>query len=353
VYASNGTVYSGSGDHDSGVGTNAYSLFTAPNTGFYYVAASGENGATGTYSFSLVDMGLTTSVTSTDLPEAVYTTGAVSVGGSAQSTIDPSGDRDWFATSLVAGVTYSISLEGAATNAGTLSDAYIRGVYNAAGQLISGTLDDDSGSGANALLIFTPTQTGTYYISAGAYPSYVGSYTLRVVEGILTPDTPDLAANNTTIGSVTNNSSSTSMIETVGDRDWFAIDVTAGHRYQIDVEGRDSQAGTLGDPYLYGVFTSEGLAVASTSDDDSGTGFNARLFFEPEVTGRYYVSAGAVGSQVGTYRVALQDLGVMDIPDNDQSNEVIVVGASATSQIDSSGDRDWFKVTLTLGHHYR
>ena len=106
--------------------------------------------------------------------------GHVSVGGSATGRIETVGDRDWFAVTLQAGHRYQIDLEGVPTNKGTLRDPYLRGIYDSHGNLLSGTANDDGGVSHNSRVSFTPSSTGTYYISAGAYGNYTGSYTLSV-----------------------------------------------------------------------------------------------------------------------------------------------------------------------------
>ena len=67
---------------------------------------------------------------------------------------------------------------------GTLSDPYLRGVYDANGNvLLPGTTDDDGGAGYNARVTFTAEEAGAYYVAAGAWGAYdTGSYTLSVVE---------------------------------------------------------------------------------------------------------------------------------------------------------------------------
>ena len=108
----------------------------------------------------------------------------MTVDGSATGEIGYAGDRDWFAVELDAGETYYIDLKGRLTEDGTLLDPYLRGIHDAAGNLISGTDDDDGGTDLNSRVTFQPTETGTYYIAAGgeAYGTYPaeGTYTLSV-----------------------------------------------------------------------------------------------------------------------------------------------------------------------------
>ena len=64
------------------------------------------------------------------------------------------GDRDWLAVTLEAGTRYRIELEGSPTSQGTLADSYLRGVYDAGGNLIPDTHDDESGIGRNSEEVF-------------------------------------------------------------------------------------------------------------------------------------------------------------------------------------------------------
>ena len=83
-------------------------------------------------------------------------------------------------------------------------------------------------------------------------------------------------------GSVTVGGSATGEIETVNDRDWFAVDFIAGRSYRIKLEGSKTGQGTLDDPYLRGIFKGDdgdqdGNPLPGTSDDDGGEGRNAKV----------------------------------------------------------------------------
>lgn len=105
------------------------------------------------------------------------TTGLVTVGGSTTGAVTFSSDRDWFAVTLNAGVTYAIREDGSPTGAGTLSDPLVQ-LYNSTGVLLGS--NDDAGIGLNSLFVFTPGTTSTYYVDAGAFSTNTGTYTVRV-----------------------------------------------------------------------------------------------------------------------------------------------------------------------------
>ena len=117
-----------------------------------------------------------------DFSANTSTAGRVAVGGSATGEIGSSGDRDWYAVELVAGVEYRIDLEGGETGVGTLADPLLRWLHDSGGAGIRGTRNDDGGQGDNARQEFTPTESGTYYISANGKGSGTGTYRLSVTQ---------------------------------------------------------------------------------------------------------------------------------------------------------------------------
>ena len=85
-------------------------------------------------------------------------------------------------------------------------------------------------------------------------------------------------------GSVTGNISSRT------DFDWFRVDLEAGTRYQIDLEGEPTTGrGTLPDPVPGSSATRMGHT--RTENESSGVGDNARETYTPTVTGTYYVGS--------------------------------------------------------------
>ena len=83
---------------------------------------------------------------------------------------------------LLAGTTYRIDLSGRESGKGSLRDPYLYGIYDAEGNLIANTADDDGGPNWDSRLEFTPEETGIYFIAAGAWDNLYGTYTLIVSE---------------------------------------------------------------------------------------------------------------------------------------------------------------------------
>ncbi len=100
-------------------------------------------------------------------------------------TLETSNDHDWVRIELTAGQQILIAVEGI-----TLPDSYVT-VRDATGNALS--VNDDSGPGLDARLVFTASATGTYYIDVSSYrDSFAGSYQLGVTSYVA-PPVADLA----------------------------------------------------------------------------------------------------------------------------------------------------------------
>ena len=170
--------------------------------------------------------------------------------------------------------------------------------------------------------------------------------------------TDDYAGSITTTGTVSVDGPKTGTIEIAGDTDWFRITLTAGLTYQFDLDTFGSPPppagpGGLADPFLR-LRDSAGNPI--TFDDDSGPGLNAQLTFTATTSGTYYLSAGsATAIGTGTYRVSVQQ---STAPTDDFSASISTVGAVGedgfrTGTIETAGDTDWFRITLTEGVIYQ
>ena len=113
-----------------------------------------------------------------DAPAGPGTPYEMGAGDTFGGTIGTTGDRDWIAVELEAGTTYRVDLLGAGSDA--LADPYLR-LYDSDGALVAQN-DDITGFWRDSSLSYTPTQDGTYYISAGAYrDGSSGDYEISVL----------------------------------------------------------------------------------------------------------------------------------------------------------------------------
>lgn len=339
LLSSNGTVQAS--DDNSGAGLDAEIAYTATSTGrLYLAAASGYSWNSGTYKVSAV----------ADIHAGDRTTtGTVAINGSVTASIDGSSDKDWFAVDVTAGDIYIFTLSGKDGNGGTLIDPRLD-LYSSTGSFV--TTDDNSGTGNDAQVTWLATETGKIYLSASAGTASSGQTGTYRLSAARAPD--DFSANSTTKGTLSvDGGSTTGNIELTGDKDWFAIDVVAGTRYQFDLSGADGGGGTLPDPTLQ-LVTATGEVLSTNYD--SGTGFDALMTFTASSTGRLYLAVSSdnlATTKTGTYKLSSK---IIPAPD-DYGDNVETTGrlwsfTTASGRLEKAGDSDWFAVSLTAGTRY-
>ena len=290
-----------------------------------------------------------------DFAADATTAGSVVVGESVTGNVDRTGDKDWFAVELEAGTTYRIDLEGSPTSRGTLGDPLLGGIMNADGELQSGTSNDNRGSGNNSRTYFTPMESGKYYVEAAGSGNGTGTYTLStkaLTESVPEPSGTDFSADTATEGWIAVGEPVTGNLERSGDFDWFAVELKKGTNYRFDLEGSWTGAGTLSDPYLWGIRDADGYLLPGTTNDNGGVIRNSRVFFTPDADGTYYVAAGSWASYwKGTYKLSVTEFGDDFSADSDTTGTVSV-GGSTTGELETGSDVDWFAVTLEADQAY-
>ena len=175
----------------------------------------------------------------------------------------------------------SQDLMGPGSSGGPLftSDGYIIGVKS-------------SGDSSSAL-----------WADVGFLSSYLSKY-LTANDYLFGASTDDYTSSTSTSGRLTINKSTTGVIENVGDKDWFAVSLTAGTAYKFNLNTLNSG---LGDPMLK-LYSSSGLLLQT--DDDSGPFLNSELTYTATVTGTYFLevlastSPYAQGSTTGSYTLS-------------------------------------------------
>ena len=108
----------------------------------------------------------------------------------------------------------------------------------------------------------------------------------------------DIPATVGTGATITVGGSVSDSLETGGDHDWFAVQLTAGQQISVALNGI-----TLADPYLT---IRNGAGTILYQNDDSGPGLNALYAFAVPTTGTYFIDVGAATtSQTGTYNLSV------------------------------------------------
>lgn len=274
--------------------------------------------------------------------DSTATTSVLTINGAAgTSTIDTAGDEDWWRISLTAGLTHVFRLTASSSGL----DPFL-GLLNASGTLL--LYNDDDGASYNSTIIYTPSYSGVYYLGATSYDGSTGNYTLRAVR----TDTIR-ATTGTTSTLAVNGAAGMSAIDAAGDEDWWKVTLTAGQDYIINLRGSDSGQGTLSDPYFVGAYNSAGVLISGTGNDNSNNSSDSQSIFRAPTSGVHYLAATGANDLIGTYRLSIEASASTDIPDNITTTAALTVGTAFTSQINTAGDEDWIKVSLTQGQTYR
>jgi hypothetical protein len=154
---------------------------------------------------------------------------------------------------------------------------------------------------------------------------------------------------------LTVNGSAGGNLESVGDRDWFQIQLNAGTSYVLALQGSRAGGGTLQDPYLR-LHDASGAVIAENDDIVFGSDRDSQLSLTVPTTGIYYLEAGAFNdAALGTYRAS-----VTIFPDDfrDSLSDAtapfgqVAVNGATSGNLEFKGDRDWFQIQLTAGGIY-
>ena len=279
------------------------------------------------------------------------TTAAMGSNNTFTGSLQTRGDRDWIAVQFAENTINQIQLSGDGST--PVRDTYLR-LYDGNGILLA--RDDDSGPGYYSALTFVAESAGTYYIEADSYRSfYTGDYQIQVASQDLPDPTPgtetvDAANNAGTTAVIGDNGTFTGSLQTRGDRDWIAIEMTANTNYQINLAGEGTTP--VRDTYLR-LYDGNGRLLAR--DDDSGPGRNSSIVYTTQNDGTYFIEADSYRSYyTGDYRITVESTEITDGISNDVLTIAsMAIGEQFTGQLDRRGDQDWIAITLTEGQTYQ
>jgi hypothetical protein len=207
---------------------------------------------------------------------------------------------------------------------------------------------NDDFNGLNSQITYTATTTGNYFLGSAGYSSQTGSYRLSSRDITQRSTTDDFTANISTAGRVVAGAATSGTINSNGDRDWFRIALTAGSQYSFTASGR-----SLRDPNLY-LRNASGQQVAF--NDDSGGSLDSNISFTATTSGNYFLDVGSyrnVGT--GTYSVRTRNLNSGDDFTSNTNTTGSISSAnrgSASGEINSADDQDWFAINLNRGSTY-
>ena len=336
-------------DDNSGSGSDAKLVFSATDSGWYYLDAGASGNA---YKGTYIIQG---SSIQDDYANTVLTDGVVTVDAENPTTglITYINDSDWMKVGLSSGKTYVISIKGdisADAQLDPLTDPilYIR---DKDGNLL---LRSDDGDGLNVEAYFTPTEDGLYFLDiASAFKYDIGAYQVEVS---LAPADDHASVLDETATEVTLNGTETittaGVIGIPGDKDVFKVTFEEGKVYFIEGKGFASNAGSLIDPYVR-IFNEKGFLV--DFNNNGGKGNDSAFYFVADETATYYVELSANNnSNRGTYNLSISE---RNIPADDVGNNVatqveLTPGESFSGNLLTQGDEDWCRVDLDANESF-
>ena len=341
----------------------ATASFKAGAAGTYYARVIDGAGATGSYTVQLS----AGDVADEDAAGAVVL-GFASAGAVTQAQalakIGLAGDIDQFMVDLQAGHQYRFetmavrdgSQAPLASAAMTLSFTPSGGsptAIDVAHAVAAPSLFDSAG--------YTAASSGRMSIAVNALDAtQTGQYKLRVVDlgGSSQDDRPDLtsAYTDASNGVLAVNESAQGQIDSPGDTDLFAINLSRGQLYDFSVKGFGDGLGTLAQATLRLLDANGALVtVGSYSGDTGRTDLAVSVFAD----GRYYVAVSATDAagNLGTYQLDTRLRGAAsaatdDISADTRSGVTVKPGSTALGKIDAVGDSDWISATLVAGKVY-
>lgn len=332
-------------DDDGGGGVDARIVFTPAASGIFHLVARDHLRGVGAYTLSATASG-------DDYSDTVATTGLAVINGSVTGAVNFSADNDWFRVNLAAGREYTVQLLGSPSGSPlTLADPYLRGIHDGAGVLITGTANDDFGTSRESRVVFTPTSTGQYFISAGGYGAGLGTYRLVISETVVA----DVPGNNTSTAALSVGGRQSGVISPAADEDWFAMSLVGGTTYILDLIGDPASQSPLADPLIRGIYTATGVLLPNTTNDDYGTSRDARVTFTAPSSGTFFVSAAAFGTHTGDYVVSLsRRVNQLDVVgETPATSAPLSLGSTGVAGVvDLARDVDWYAVNLVAGRSY-
>ena len=137
---------------------------------------------TGTYQIDVLQTSAATSSLGDIVGGSIEEASSANVNTIFAGNIDFLGDKDMFEFFLEANTTYRFDIRGSHSNHGTLWDPQAF-LYDENNTLIA--QDDDSGTGFEASISYTPPDTGNYYLTVmgniGELSQTSGSYSVESI----------------------------------------------------------------------------------------------------------------------------------------------------------------------------
>jgi hypothetical protein len=267
-----------------------------------------------------------------DYGDTAATATAVSLGAAVRGVSSHGQDVDMLKLTLKAGVSYTLKLSPDATH-GATSTAVSLDVFG----------PDGTTKLTPAGTTFTPTANGDYYIAIRGRSSTADYYVFTASAA-----QDDYGANTDNAGRLALNGTASGTLETYGDRDWFALDMTAGQTYGISMQ-RPPNYNNTGPGYYTGtlkIVDAQGNVVASMDGSYSSTPL---LSYTATSSGKFYVEIGSSG---GAYLLGAKLVQHDDAGNTPAGAVVLPLGATLNGALEISSDLDYYKLSVVAGETY-
>lgn len=272
----------------------------------------------------------------TDITGNTSTYGWANVSGYVYGLINPYNDSDWYKTYLVAGISYSIQMQGS-----TLDSYLVLRDVNGSKIVFSNYF----GAGLTETISYTPSISGVYYLDAQSYwtsANNTGFYLL----GISSTKMDDYVATSQTTSTLQLGQIRSGSIEMAADADWHRISLVAGQSYGVHLSGQLSGAEVK-------IFDQAGL--------DTGSAGAGQCIFTPSTSGIYYVEvSGQNLTDTGAYGLTVWALPTVSLTNltiqegnSGSTNTAFQVHLSATSPVDVSVVVNTVDETAVAGQDYQ
>jgi methionine-rich copper-binding protein CopC len=275
--------------------------------------------------------------TDDDIGNTAFTATRTAVGDLARGVLQIGSDIDAFKVALEAGKTYSFALTGAGAGQGY---HYIR--------LTGSDGIDQKASGANlAGYTFTPARSGDYTVAVGSDGGVTPNWAYELA---ITVPADDAGAAVGSAGTLTLATPKSGALEAGGgDRDWYAIKLTAGTTYWFTAESASS---TLTSGGQLRILDASGQQLGLAGATSYGTLADTLSFRAPQST-TYYVEISSPQRNVGAYTLTAK-VGINDDHGGTAATATALTpGAAAlTGKLEIGSDKDTFKLNVTAGVTY-
>ena len=137
-------------------------------------------------------------------------------------------------------------------------------------------------------------------------------------------------------------------IDTAGDHDWYRVTLTAGQTYTFST----ILASTLSDSVMALRDASGNLLLDNDDVIANGNQLFSEITYTATSSGTYFIDVSGYGDATGEFFLTASKPGSDSIAASTATTGTISIGGSVNGTIETAGDHDWLRVTLTAGQSY-